>query len=267
LLFDGDGIRMVPSHANKAGRRYRYYLSKALKEESADAVDGWRLPARMIEEVVLNEVHNLLCNSACLIEFLCLTGPRLKAMLSEASRLGDRIRKVGPAEQRGVLLETVARIEVRQDRVRIVLHADALREMIGQGKTDRAPEQDTSEFTLDVPVSFRRRGVEMKLVIADNRAPLLAPDPKLIAVVAQGRQWFADIREGKVGSIAELALQCGVYRTDVGRMIPLAFLAPDIVEAILDGRQPVELTAARLKRVRDLPVSWDDQRRLLGFAR
>ena len=267
LLFDGDGIRMVPSHANKAGRRYRYYLSKALKEESADAVDGWRLPARMIEEVVLNEVRNLLCNGARLIEFLCLTGPRLKAMLSEASRLGDRLRKVGPAEQRGVLLETVARIEVRQDRVRIFLHADALREMIGQGETDRAPEQDLSEFKLEVPVRFKRRGVEMKLVIVDNRAQLLAPDPKLIAVVAQGRQWFVNIRESKVGSIAELAMQCGVDRTDVGRMIPFTFLAPDIVEAIIEGRQPVELTAARLKRVRDLPISWDDQRRLLGFAR
>jgi site-specific DNA recombinase len=267
LLFDGDGIRMVPSHASKAGWRYRYYLSKALKEESADAVDGWRLPARMIEEVVLNEIHNLLCNSARLIDVLSLTGPRLKAMLSEASRLGDRIRKAGPAEQRGALLETVARIEVRQDRVRIFLHADALREMIGQGEADGALGQDIGEFKIEVPVSFKRRGVEMKLVIADNRAQLLAPDPKLIAVVAQGRRWFADIREGKVGSIAELAQRCGIDRTDVGRTIPFAFLAPDIVEAILDGRQPVELTAARLKRVRDLPYSWDNQRRLLGFAR
>ena len=135
---------MVPSHANKAGRRYRYYLSKALKEESADAVDGWRLPARMIEEVVLNEVHSLLCNGARLMEYLSLTGPRLKAVLSESSRLGDRIRNSGPAEQRGTLLDMVARIEVRQDCVRIFLHADALREMIGQGESDRAHEQDIS---------------------------------------------------------------------------------------------------------------------------
>jgi hypothetical protein len=46
--------------------------------------------------------------------------------------------------------------------------------------------------------------------------------------------------------------------------LPLAFLAPDIVEAILQGRQPVELTALRLKRTR-LPLSWVEQRRLLGF--
>ncbi len=85
--------------------------------------------------------------------------------------------------------------------------------------------------------------------------------------VFNARQWFADIREGTAGSIAELAQRCSVDRTDVGRMIPFAFLAPDIVEAILDGCQPVELTAARLRRVRDLPVSWVEQRRLLEFTR
>ena len=267
LLFDGDAIRMVPSHANKAGRRYRYYLSKTLKEGVADAVDGWRLPARAIENVVLNGIRDLLRNEARLIDALNLTGHRLKTMLSEASRLSDRTLEAGPAEQRDVLLEAVTRIEVRQDRVRIVLRAGALREMIGQGETDRAHEQDEGELKLDFPVCFKRRGVEMKLVIADNRNPLLAPDPKLIAVVAQGRRWFAEIKQGKSDSIAELAQRCGVDRTDVGRMIPFAFLAPDIVEAILNGRQPVELTAARLRRVRDLPGSWVEQRRLLEFTR
>ena len=72
---------------------------------------------------------------------------------------------------------------------------------------------------------------------------------------------------GKACSVTELAEQHGVDRTDVGRGIPLSFLAPDIVEAILDGRQPTELTAARLKRVRDLPLSWAEQREILGFRR
>ena len=267
LLIDADGNRMRPSHANKAGRRYRYYISTVLTEESADAVDGWRLPARTIEEAVLKGISNLLRNGAHLIEALNLAGSRMKVMLSGAASLADRIHKAGPSKQREILLEMVIRIEVRKDRIRIILQADRLREMIGEGEFDKASKKNEGEFKLDLPVRFRRRGVEMKLIIADGRNQMLAPDPKLIAVVAQGHRWFDEIRQSKAGSIAELAQRCGVDRTDVGRMIPFAFLAPDIVEAILKGRHPVELTAARLRRVRDLPVSWDEQRRLLEFTR
>jgi len=46
----------------------------------------------------------------------------------------------------------------------------------------------------------------------------------------------------------------------------LAFLAPDIVEAILRGRQPIKLTPEKLKRLRNLPKSWEEQRKLLGFT-
>ncbi len=67
-------------------------------------------------------------------------------------------------------------------------------------------------------------------------------------------------------SARALAKRHGVDQGDISRVIPLALLAPDIVEAILAGRQPVELTVSRLKRIGDLPVSWAGQRRLLGFA-
>ncbi len=52
----------------------------------------------------------------------------------------------------------------------------------------------------------------------------------------------------------------------MSRRLPLAFLAPDIVEAILEGHQPIELTAAQMMRIRDLPLSWAEQRQRLGFA-
>ncbi len=120
---------------------------------------------------------------------------------------------------------------------------------------------------LDLPVSFRRRGVEMKLILTDDSIRSPSPDPRLIATIAQGRRWFAEIQGGRAYSLTELARRQGVDRTDIGRAISLGLLAPDIVEAIFDGRQPVELTAARLKRVRDLPVSWAEQRQVLGFTR
>ncbi len=106
----------------------------------------------------------------------------------------------------------------------------------------------------------------MKLVIIDERERPPAPDPHLIAAVAKGRHWFAQIRDGDAQSVRDLAERHGVNQGDVSRILPLGLLAPDIVEAILAGRQPIELTAKWLKRTRDLPVSWAEQRRILGFA-
>ncbi len=106
----------------------------------------------------------------------------------------------------------------------------------------------------------------MKLVITDDRERPPAPDPHLIAAVAQGRHWFAQIRDREVQSVRDLAECHGVNQGDVSRILPLGLIAPDIVDAILAGRQPIELTAKQLKRIRDLPVSWASQRRVLGFA-
>ena len=92
------------------------------------------------------------------------------------------------------------------------------------------------------------------------------PDPKLMAAVSSGCRWFAELEDGKARSVSELAQRHGVDRTSISRLIPLAFLAPDIVEAILEGRQPVELTVSRLKKIGDLPVSWQEQRKLLQLT-
>ncbi|MCH8999115.1 MAG: recombinase family protein [Proteobacteria bacterium] len=270
MLFDEDGNRMVPSHASKAGRRYRYYVSKPATGKSPDADTGWRLPAPMIEDAVLNGIRSFLCDRLRLTEALHLTGGRMKGKLSEASRLGNRILEAGPADQRTFLLEVVDRIEMGHDRVGIILRTQTLRAMLNDGdpenKEAKTAAQGKHVFRLDLPVRFKRRGVEMKLVITDERERPPAPDPHLIAAVAKGRHWFAQIRDGEVRSVRDLAERHGVNQGDVSRILPLGLLAPDIVEAILAGRQPIELTAKRLKRIRDLPVSWAEQRRVLGFA-
>ncbi len=164
----------------------------------------------------------------------------------------------------------VKHIEVRRNRVSIILRTQTLRAMLSDGdpenKEAKTGTQGQHELRLDLPVKFKRRGVEMKLVITDERDRPPAPDQHLIAAVARGRHWFARIRGGEVRSVRDLAERHGVNQGDVSRILPLGLLAPDITQAILAGRQPIELTAKRLKRIRDLPVSWAEQRRILGFA-
>ena len=219
---------------------------------------------------MLNGIRSFLCDRLRLTEALRLTGGRMKGKLAEASRLGNRILEAGPADQRTFLLDMVDRIEMGHDRVSIILHTQSLCTILSHGhpETEQANTETRGKhvFRLDLPVRFKRRGVEMKLVIADERERPPALDAHLIAAVAQGLHWFAQIGGGEVQSVRDLAERHGVNQGDVSRILPLGLLAPDIVEAILTGRQPIELTAKRLKRIRDLPVSWAEQRRVLGFA-
>jgi len=73
------------------------------------------------------------------------------------------------------------------------------------------------------------------------------------------------VTDGSAASITELAVRENEDRNEISRHLPLAFLAPDIVDKILKGLQPVELTAEKLRRVGPLPYRWDEQRALLGF--
>ncbi len=67
-------------------------------------------------------------------------------------------------------------------------------------------------------------------------------------------------------SIAEIAKREGTSRPHASRLLTLAFLAPDLVEAILEGKQPPEVNVKVLTRGHRVPLSWNDQRRVLGFA-
>ena len=90
-------------------------------------------------------------------------------------------------------------------------------------------------------------------------------DPALVKAIVLGRKWFDDLASGRASSLVEIAKAEGVTDRYVGHLLPLAFLAPDIVASVLSGTQPVDLTAEALTKRISLPLAWADQRKLLGF--
>jgi site-specific DNA recombinase len=86
-----------------------------------------------------------------------------------------------------------------------------------------------------------------------------------LKAVARAHRWFDELSTGKAGSLAAIAAREHLAVRYVGRLIRLAFLAPDIVEAIVDGRQPANLTTEELTRGIELPLSWRLQRTVLNF--
>jgi hypothetical protein len=127
-----------------------------------------------------------------------------------------------------------------------------------------ALELDT--LTIRIPIRLHRRGGR-KLIMTPEGAAMPAPKPSrdetLVKALVRARRWRRRIESGQAKSITDLAEQEGVTDAYVCRLFPLTCLAPDIVEAILDGRQPKGLRLAEV--LGNASLSWEAQRRAFGL--
>ncbi|MDX1574805.1 MAG: recombinase family protein, partial [Kiloniellales bacterium] len=268
-LFDEDDQPLVPTYASNAGRRYRYYISKSLKYDLSDQGAGWRLPAPALEGAVVRTISASLRDEVRLSQWLgsAVRDPRtLERSLRTAAHLADRFEAVGPVEPSSLLRDIIHRVEVCPHVLRIAINGRALwgRIVANAGNADRSAVPE--DVCLETPIAMKRRGVELKLILGGADGGPRTPDPTLIATLGKAQRWFDALVKAEAASLTDLAQLHGIDRWTVGHTLPLAFLAPDIVQAILEGRQPVALTASRLLRLADLPTSWTAQRRLLGLA-
>ena len=110
---------------------------------------------------------------------------------------------------------------------------------------------------------MKRRGVEKKIILPGNNT--INKDQNLMALIARSYRWLQDLKEGRVNNITEIAANEKMDNGDASRFIQFAFLAPEIVTSIFEGRQPLDLTSEKLKRLGSLPHSWSDQKSRLGY--
>jgi len=264
IVFDETGDRLSPTHAIKARRRYRYYISHRLMTGIRQDSDGWRLPAPQLEAAALGAVISLLQDRARLMRELGLASMapgNINAILSRGEKLAAEISATGTAHRRDILLAFVERIDLSPGRLRLRLTKNAIATRLAIS----CDENLQGSLEIVVPFALRRRGVEGKLIVHGDDEQRSGPDQKLIEIVARGHDWFDQLAKERVQSVNEIAQRERVNAGDVSRLLSLAFIAPDIAAAIVDGRQPPELTANRLRQTLPLPGSWIEQRRLLGF--
>ena len=127
------------------------------------------------------------------------------------------------------------------------------------------PIDDQTEITLTKPMIIKRRGQEMRMVIGGQEVAQANPDQALIKLIARAHALRAGLEDGSISSIKDFAVQQHIDHADAKRLLPLSYLAPDIVEAILDGRQPEDVCVSTLRTGYYLPVLWAEQRHKLGF--
>ena len=194
-----------------------------------------------------------------------LAAPHLNQSLNVARQLADTIRTSNSLQRRSLVTAVVSRITITSGTLVLKIRRCGLLQAIGVADVIVSSiDAAGDEHDIAVPFTLRRRGVEARLIVGDgyHDKPV---DPVLVATIAKAHAWFAELVSGDAISINDIAQQQSVPASEISRLLPLAFLAPDIVEAIMAGRQPTELTARHLKRFDNLPLDWDQQRRVLGF--
>ena len=187
---------------------------------------------------------------------------QIRKMLGRAPRLAAAFSG-SPRDRAKLVRGLVEKVIVDEKTIKIKMRSSAL---LGRdGPSPALEDPSASAIELTAAVAFKRRGVETKLVLPglDQSNHSARRDPALIKALARGRAWFDELATRRALSLQALAKRDGITRRYIRRLVGLAFLSPEMVEAILQGRQPVVLTATRLTEL-DLPLDWIEQRRLLA---
>ena len=227
-IFDDRGNRMTPSHVRKRGIKYRYYLSSALLQGQPERAGGVsRISAAEIEGLVTRSVRDYLNQS-------------------------DEIEDT-------VLINThVARIEVQAKQLVIELtNAKGI-------ASKRSPGRNVLKVSWHKTPLRRRREILVPASVPRHHARAIRSENRalLIASIARGHRWLNELIADPTANAQSIATRDGCSVRKVNMTISLAFLAPDLVKAAIEGRLPHGMGVVRLA---DLPAEWSRQHQMLGL--
>ncbi|PLK27067.1 hypothetical protein C0V78_09360 [Novosphingobium sp. TH158] len=185
-------------------------------------------------------------------------------MLYDAVRHANELRTGRPAQRLSLIVKLVERIELGAEDIRIRTSTSRLAATFD---LEAASDAKSEPIDLTCPSTKVWHGRQLRLVIPGPvaRAQLGHRDLKLINLIreAHAARRLAIVNPDK--TISDLARMSGRCRNRLARYLKVSSLAPDIVTAILQGRQPIGFSITQLLGA-NLPLCWQEQRRLLGFA-
>ena len=241
LIHDDRGNIMSPTYSIRRGNRYRYYISSALlHDRRPDAGSLARINADDVERLVVAV---------------------LGRELSRPELLADGPSAGWSAETRTLVRDTVERVVIQSGQVQIT------RRPAATSAAGDPPDEDGDPRQVHVePLPAPRPRARKEIIVPGGRdSPPRRLNQALILAIARAKSWMRDLRGGKYADTMDIARQSQLSDAHVRRILRFGYLAPDIVEAIVEGRQPRSLTVKRL--LQGIPCAWADQRTAFGLAR
>jgi site-specific DNA recombinase len=227
-LYDDRGQRMTPSHTRKRSRKYRYYISSALCRAR---------PNRPAASIVCR---------------------RTRSKRSAIKSVRDHVGLPADLKNRAVVADHVSRV---------VIHADRLSIGLSNGKTGARATQRLKQ--LEIPWRKLPAKRHREILLPDNAPsqptrPIRAENRALlVASIAKGRRWLDEVIGSPAIGVEDIAKREHCTARKVNMTISLAFLAPDLVKAAIEGLLPYGMGVTRLS---DMPAEWSNQYRALGLS-
>jgi site-specific DNA recombinase len=275
FVFDATGERLTPTYAIKKGTRYRYYVSSSLvREARGNHSSGWRLPAGDLEGLVIRRLRNFFADPAALLDAVDnhpLNGLGQSQLIKHGRQIAGELSAETPEKAKATLLALLCRVTIYSDRIEIALCRGRAAELPAGQSIDSAAQHQRSNpashdvITLRVPARLKRVGREIRMLVegADDQT---AADPSLLRVIARAHDLQGRLSQNTDLTVHDIAREERVTAAYIYMLLRLPWLAPDITTAIVNGRQPQQLSAKTLMRKASrLPADWTEQRTLLGF--
>jgi DNA invertase Pin-like site-specific DNA recombinase len=224
-IVDANGARLIASHACKGARRYRYYISASSPAGSVGV--ELRIPAIELEAAVAGTVAVLLDDPLGLAAQagLEIETSRLSNLMERAWRHAVAVRKRDPISRPLVRL-----VRILDRRIEIEVDVLAIAEALGLEANADMP----TSITLDAPVRLTRSGRAVRLVQETGAKVATAPDASLVGLLIKARRWWSQLGTEGV-DVTRLAAEHRVSPSYMTRVVRLAFLAPEVVDAIING--------------------------------
>ena len=265
LIFDSDGNRMTPTHANKRGRRYHYYISSSILDRTKSGSNTMRVPASEVDGLVLDRLRRLMASReeiAATFASLDLEARELDAALARANSLGKQWLTMPPEELRALTRSVVARVALAVDQIEITIGVKQLAHALGL--VVKLGDKAEPTIILSIAAALRRAGQGKRLVIGKSYQD--TSDGSLIDFLKEAFATRQKVLADTSETLNEITARTTKSKGRMTALMRVSYLAPDIVTDILAGRQPPELSVKRLVRTsQSLPLDWGSQRAFLGM--
>lgn len=251
MIVDGAGNRLIPTHSTKGDKRYRYYVTRPAGPDKKRLC----LPAHDVERIATDQWLQMLSAEDLDVQLHIYDATSSASLRANAEFLVNKWQLLNTPEKREIMLKANVRVIVNDRRIELASEQSRLSELLlkTSGPADlRATSSKAARVVNAVDTTFIKMAGEAR-ILTDDSGPIAAAmstgHKTLLVAIAQGRAWAKALISGEVTSAEEISTKTGISIAHVARGLKCIHIPPALIERLVAGRGPPEVTWVALRRL------------------